>query len=103
MGRRQAVIEQQRAEGRGVVSEPFLVTLVSHGIPWRATLLGVIAGSMNTGIVLAVTAAASGVPANPPWALIAQAFSLPILFGVLSQALAYRRAAGALTQASIVV
>ncbi len=77
----------------------FLTKAMSDGIPARAALVGLIAGSVNAAIVVAVTLAQHGGLNAMPLAPLVQAFSLPILFGVLSQSIAYRRAAGAMARA----
>lgn len=53
--------------------------------------MGLIVGSLNSVIVGAVAFTQHGNLDSVSLALLGQAFSLPILFGVLSQAIAYRR------------
>ena len=50
-------------------------------------------GTINAGILLAVS---SGRVDDLPVMLLAQAYTLPILFGVLSQTISYRRVKSAL-------
>lgn len=74
----------------------FLATAMSHGIPGRALLVALAVGIANTSIVASSVLIASGSLANLPTAVIAQAFVLPLLFGLLSQTIAYRRAVPAI-------
>lgn len=76
----------------------FLATVGSHGIPFRALVLGLIVGSLNTLIVITTTLLDDGTLANLPLAPIVQAFVLPMLFSLLSQAISYRRVAAANTR-----
>lgn len=71
----------------------FLATALANGIPERAISVGLIVGTVNTAIILTETAIRTGGLATAPAALIGQAYVLPILFGVLSQTVSYRRAA----------
>ena len=71
-----------------------MATAVSHGIPARALGIGLAIGSINAIIVLAGALLRSGELAALPVGLLGQAYALPLLFGVLSQALSYRRARG---------
>ena len=95
LGIRQALSEAGSVDmadrsGTGVVA-----TALSHGIPQRALLVGVIVGCVNTAIVALVAFIGREGLAGLPIAPIGQAFILPMLFGLISQALAYRRQAEA--------
>ena len=92
LGARQAASDVERGTAGGSVEEDLLATTVSHGIPLRATLVGLMMGSANAMITIAATLIERGTLGALPLPLLAQAFSLPIFFGVLSQAIAYRRA-----------
>ena len=92
LGARQAVRDVAKRSAGGPVEEDFLATAISHGIPPRATLVGLMMGSANATITVAATLIEGGDLGALPLPLLAQAFSLPILFGVLSQVIAYRRA-----------
>lgn len=70
----------------------FLATAMSHGIPRRALLVALAIGTANTTIVASSALMVSGSLSNLPNALIAQTFVLPMLFGMLSQTISYRRA-----------
>ncbi len=76
--------------------DSLLTSALSHGIPMRAVVVGALVGSANTAIVAAATFAQHGDLSTLPTALIGQAFVLPVLFGLLSQAISYRRTARAL-------
>ena len=90
LGIRRARVELARPAAR-FDAESFARTIASHGIPARALALGVLVAVVNTAIVATeVLLSGLGLQAVPV-ALILQALSLPILFGALSQALAYRR------------
>jgi hypothetical protein len=58
----------------------------------RFHLLGLLVGGLNASLVTTVAFLESGNLGAMSWALLGQAFSLPVLFGVLSQAIAYRHA-----------
>ena len=93
LGIRRALLDARR--GRASVSprETFLATAISRGIPLRSLLLGSIVGTVNTAIVISASLMDGGNLADFPTALIGQAFVLPMLFGLVSQAISYRRAA----------
>ena len=65
---------------------------MTHGIPSRALRLGLLVGSLNASLVTTVAFLGSGNLGAVSSALLGQAISLPVLFGVLYQAVAYRRA-----------
>ena len=93
LGIRRALLDAGR--GRAAVSprDAFLATALSRGIPLRSLLLGSIVGTVNTSIVITAALMDGGKLADLPTALIGQAFVLPMLFGLVSQAISYRRAA----------
>lgn len=72
--------------------ERLIATAVSHEIPARAMAIGLAFGSVNAIVVLADALLHSGDFAAVPIALLGQAYVLPVLFGLLSQAISYRRA-----------
>jgi hypothetical protein len=100
LGAARAAVEPRGGTSRVAARESLLSTALSHGIPLRATLVGLLMGGINTAIVATALLLESGSPGPLPLPLLAQAFSLPILFGLLSQAAAYRGAAAALDRAS---
>ncbi len=96
LGMRRAVLDARRRPLTDLRSGSLLTTAMSRGIPLRALLLGLIAGSVNTSVSAAASYAEYGNLSALPAALIGQAFVLPVLFGLLSQAISYRRAANTL-------
>lgn len=72
--------------------ERFLETLTAHEIPLRAIILGGLMGTLNTAIIGTANILSTGAALPLPTTLIAQAYTLPVLFGFVSQSLAYRRA-----------
>ena len=76
--------------------ERFIDTVKAHSIPSKAALTGLVVGTLNTFITAAGALLATASLAEIPLPLIAQAFVLPFLFGLLSQAISYRRAAARL-------
>lgn len=75
----------------GSLAENPLQTALRHGIPIRAVVLGLFAGSLNAIIVGVLVYLNDGSLSNLPIATLAQAYSLPMIFGVLSQTISYRR------------
>ncbi len=71
--------------------ESFMATLVSHDIPARAIAIGLIFGSLNAITVIAAALLLSGDLEAVSVAPLGQAYVLPLLFGLLSQAISYRR------------
>lgn len=71
--------------------ESFVSTTISHGIPLRAVVIGLAFGSLNALMILADTLLRSGDLAAVSIATLSQAYVLPVLFGLLSQAISYRR------------
>ena len=90
-GVRRAFIDAAR-RGAPASPEGFIATTISHGIPASAVAIGLIIGSINAIIILAGALLRSGDLAAVSVALLGQVYALPLLFGVLSQAISYRRA-----------
>ena len=67
-------------------------TMTSHGIPARAVLIGLVFGSLNAALSVAVEFLHSGDLAALEVAPLGQAYVLPLVFGLLSQTISYRRA-----------
>jgi hypothetical protein len=88
---RRAFIDAAR-HGTPPSPEDFVTTATSHGIPTRALAIGLIIGSINAIIILAGALLHSGDLAAVSLTPLGQAYVLPLLFGVLSQAISYRRA-----------
>ncbi len=89
-GVRQAHVDSVR-HGASARPEGFIATTVSHGIPARAVAIGLVFGSLNAVIALADALFRSGDVTAVSVAPLGQAYALPLLFGVLSQAISYRR------------
>ena len=98
LGIRRAVADARGSGASRTRRTGFLATLVTHGIPLRAILLGLVVGTVNTCIVALAQLAQRGDLAALPTSLIGQAFVLPMLFGLLSQAISYRRATARLRE-----
>ncbi len=81
-----------RAQTSSSRSESFLETLNHHGIWRRTVVIGFIAGTINTAIILTQSLLDTSPAATGPGILIAQVYALPIIFGLLSQTISYRRA-----------
>jgi hypothetical protein len=79
-------------DGVPAIAESFASTTLSHGIPVRALIIGLTIGSMSAILTLAVAILYSGDLATVSVAPLVQAYALPLLFGLLSQSIAYRRA-----------
>ena len=90
-GARRAHIDARGAHA--LPQESFVTTALSHAIPLRSVAMGLIVGSVNTSIVVIAALMDGADLANLPVAFIGQAFVLPMLFGLISQAISYRRAA----------
>ena len=90
VGVRQARIDAT-AHSATVSPEHFTTTMVRHGIPARAVVIGLGFGSLNAIIVMTNALLHSGDLAVVPLVPLAQAYVLPFLFGALSQTFSYRR------------
>ena len=78
--------------------ERCFATMVAHGLPARAALTGLLMGTINTSITVSAALIGTGSLTDIPVPLLVQAYSLPVLFGLLSQAISYRRAAARLAE-----
>ena len=89
-GVRQAHID---SAGQGMPASPegFITTIASHGIPARAAVIGVVFGSLNAILSVADELSRSGDLAALEIAPLGQAYVLPLVFGLVSQAISYRR------------
>lgn len=92
LGIRRAAADARQFGFRRLGGEPALATVLAHGIPMRAVLVGLVVGSVNGSIVLIVGLLENVGAGGLPVAVLTQAYILPMLFGVLSQTIAYRRA-----------
>ncbi len=93
LGIRRATTDARQSGGHRWGEEPVLATALAHGIPLRAVLVGVLVGSVNASIVLPIALLEGAGVNSLPVAVLAQAYVLPVLFGLLSKTIAYRRAA----------
>lgn len=101
LGIRQAMNDASVHDAPDDRSENIFSTATSHGIPLRAALVGLIVGGVNVIIVLSEALVGQGQIANVAVAPIVQAFLLPVLFGMVSQAIGYRRAATAVNKGHV--
>ncbi len=92
LGIRRATMDARQSGGHRWGEEPVLATAFAHGIPLRAILVGVLVGSVNASIVITIALLEGASLNSLPVAVLAQAYVLPVLFGLLTQTIAYRRA-----------
>ncbi len=92
LGIRRAMMDALQNDGHRWGGEPVLATAFAHGIPLRVVLVGILAGSANAAIVVTIALLEGAGLNSLPVAVLVQAYTLPILFGLLSQTIAYRRA-----------
>jgi hypothetical protein len=71
--------------------ENVLQTLIAHGIPARAVAIGLVFGSVNAVLTLTNAYLAAGNIESVAVVPLAQAYTLPFVFGLLSQTISYRR------------
>jgi hypothetical protein len=100
LGSYRAAREAQFGYGRSRQDDGFIATAMSHGIPLRALILATFIGVTNTFISGLWQLVSSGTLSQLPTALIAQAFILPMLFGLISQTISYRRSVAAISHNS---
>ncbi len=74
-------------------TESLVASAFLHGIPARALTIGLIVGTVNSAFILSEAFLNTGDIGAASATLLAQVYSLPVLFGFLSQAVSYRRAA----------
>ena len=73
------------------VGESLFATVISHGIPARAIVIALAFGGINAVVAISELLWFSGSVASLPIVPLAQAFVLPLVFGLLSQTVSYRR------------
>ena len=76
-----------------VASKPLIKTFFSHNIPSRALVIALITGSATSSLVLVNAFSQTGSISAVPIPVLVQFYLLPLVFGIFSQALAYRRSA----------
>ncbi len=89
---RQAWVDVREGQVPGA-RENLIVTAFAHGIPARAVTIGLIIGTLNLAIIMLEALRSTGNVDAASAFLLAQVYTLPLLFGFLSQAVSYRRAA----------
>ena len=92
LAHRRAATDAMRNSAQGSAEEPVLVTALNHGIPLRALIVGLLIGSANSSIVILGDLSRGAGVTSLTVALLAQVYTLPVLLGLLSQTIAYRRA-----------
>jgi len=92
LGIRQAQLIACRRRLSDHLQGSFFATALSYGIPSRTVLLALVIGAANTAVVVSATMADGGDLATVSVRPIGQAFVLPMLFGLISQTLSFRRA-----------
>ncbi len=90
-GIRQARLDAKKEHIPGTTENLFATALL-HGIPARAVTIGLIIGTINAVIIMSQALLSTGDIGAAPATLLAQVYTLPVLFGFLSQAVSYRRA-----------
>jgi len=95
LGSYRAIWEAQSGIAQQGQNEGFITTAMSHGIPMRALLLAICIGVINTLVIVLDLLVSSGTLLQLPTTAIGQAFVLPLMFGLISQAISYRRAVAA--------
>jgi len=91
LGVQRAILDTKSGSWRMRQENGFIVTAKSHGIPFKAFLLATTIGITNTFITAITELVSSGTLSDIPIIIIAQAFALPMLFGLISQTISYRR------------
>ena len=89
-GVRQAHIDSS-GQGMPLNPEGLITTIVSHGISARAVVIGAGFGSLNAILNVADEFSRSGDLAALEIAPLGQAYVLPLVIGLVSQAISYRR------------
>ena len=90
-----------KAEQAARKSETFLATIMAYGIPVRGVKISLIVGSFNSALILLEGYSNTAGIVAVPIGLFVQVYALPIVFGVFSQAIAYRRAVKMLNTADV--
>jgi hypothetical protein len=96
LGIRRALSDAGQGRPPASPQNTFFTTAVSHGIPMRSLLVGLVTGTVNLAIVSAATLIDGGALSDIPSGPVAQAYILPTLFGLVSQTMSYRRATRAI-------
>ncbi len=91
-GTRTLFLEVANGRPKGLNKESFAATALSHGIPLRVVTVALGVGTAMTPVIAGLTLLDGGDLSRVPLAQIGQVYALPLIFGLLSQTLAYRRA-----------
>lgn len=91
LGVRRAVLDLCQRRPVNFSQDTLLHTAISHGIPLRTLFLALIIGAANAVIIVGAAVSGGGEISAVPAAHIGQGFFLPMLFGLMSQAVSYRR------------
>lgn len=97
LGVRRALWDLCQRQPINVTQDTLLQTAISHGIAFRTLMLALIIGTANTVIIIAATLLEGGEISAVPAAHVGQDFFLPMLFGLMSQAVSYHRVTCAFT------
>ncbi len=92
LGTRTLFSEVAGGRSTGRDNESIADTALSHGIPLRVTAVALGVGTAMTPVIVALTLLDGGDLSRVPLAQIGQVYALPLVFGLISQTLAYRRA-----------
>ncbi len=92
LGIRTLFSEVAGGRSKGPNNESFAAAALSHGIPLRVAAVALGVGTAVTPVIVAVTLLDGGDLSRVPLAQIGQVYALPLVFGLISQTLAYRRA-----------
>ncbi len=92
LGTRMLFSEVAGGRSTGRDNESFAAAALSHGIPLRVAAVALGVGTAMTPVIVALTLLDGGDLSRVPLAQIGQVYALPLVFGLISQTVAYRRA-----------
>lgn len=88
---KQASSDSYQNAAANIEAESVAMTMISHGIPKRAVKTGLMLGAFNSSLVLGTELLGTDHQISIPFLLLGQSFILPVIFGIFSQAVSYRR------------
>ena len=91
LGATHQVMNDQRHKKQNTATQSLVQTMGKHNIPKRALIIALCAGSITTVVFLSERLWLAGELNQLPLPQIAQSYALPFIFGLFSQAMAYRR------------
>lgn len=97
LGARRALWDLCQSQPVKFSQDTLLQAALSHGIPLRTLLLALFIGTVNAVIVIVIAVSGGGEVSSAPAAHIGQGFFLPMVFGLISQAVSYHRVTRAFT------